>query len=108
MYESVYSSCSGCLEKQRNTAYLPVTSKSEISSRDEVTEQAGPGAGDWCKPECVERSGGGREEDRDWRARARRGGHPQPAGSKSLNTGEKKRRGSPQFYGTYGRQDYVL
>ena len=78
MHELLSSTCTGCLEKQRNTAHLPVTSRSKVSSRDEVTEQAGPCAKNLCRPErVVGGQGGEKREDRDWRDRARRGSHPQ-------------------------------
>lgn len=86
------STCTGCLEKQRNKAHLPVTSRSKVSSRDEVTEQAGPCAMNSCRPErVVGEQGGQKREDREIggtgqgeavTVRLRR---PQ-----SLNTGEKK------------------
>ena len=85
------STCKGCLEKQRNTAHLPVTSRS-VSSRDEVTEQAGPCAMNSCRPErVVGEQGGQKREDREI------GGTGQgeavtvrPRRPQSLNTGEKK------------------
>ena len=71
------STYTGCLEKQRNTAHLLVTSRSKVSSRDEVTEQTGPCAMNSCRPErIVGEQGGEKRVDRDWRDRARRSGHP--------------------------------
>lgn len=78
MHEPMSSTYTGCLEKQRNTAHLLVTSRCKVSSRDEITEQMGPCAMNSCRPErTVGEQGGEKRVDRDWRDRARRSGHPQ-------------------------------